>query len=484
MALIETIPVKEDYRRKLAQQLMREGMSADPVIHWAQGLGRMGQAALGGYQMYQADQRDKETEAGNNAALIAALGGSAPATPAAMPSQAPAAAPRPPQTAPMTSVNPQAGAIPAALSGPRPGGPVMPSAKVWGDKEAEDAGLYEKPAQTASLAPMVPTPVKTEAVAPTPAVAPAPTQVAEAAVPAPSAPQMADAKARIAAMLASDNPQVRKLGQNMGQALLVNQLAGKDKLEKLNDSTLFDPRTGRAIAIPGAEKPTVVGRDQRLVDKNGRIIVDQQPDKAVKITLSNGQEVTAIQNADGSFKIPEVAGAGNVTPKLSEGERDQIIKDEDTKAAGESAMSAIREARKLNDKAFSGAGAGTRAWVARNSPVDLGMVSGGLSREGGKATTQLDNLLTEQALGSMKAIFGGNPTEGERKVLLDLQASSSKSPDERKEILDRAEKMMARRIQMSGERANSIRGGSYFKPGGGAAPASPADALKQKYGLD
>jgi hypothetical protein len=51
MALIETIPVKEDYRRKIAQQLMREGMSAEPVIHWAQGLGRMGQAALGGYQM-------------------------------------------------------------------------------------------------------------------------------------------------------------------------------------------------------------------------------------------------------------------------------------------------------------------------------------------------------------------------------------------------------------------------------------------------
>jgi hypothetical protein len=221
MALIETIPVKEDYRRKLAQQLLREGMSAEPVLHWAQGLGRMGQAALGGYQMYQADQRDKETEAGNNAALIAALGGGVPAPTAQPAPQQPAA--RPP--APVSSVTPSAGAVPAALMGERPGGPVMPSAKVWGDKEAEAAGLYEQPTKTAALSPMVPTPVKTEAIAPT----------AAPAVPAPTDTQMADAKAKIAAMLASDNPQMRKLGQGMAQSLLVNQLQGDKPTDDIRE---------------------------------------------------------------------------------------------------------------------------------------------------------------------------------------------------------------------------------------------------------
>jgi hypothetical protein len=220
MALIETIPVKEDYRRKLAQQLMREGMSADPVLHWAQGLGRMGQAALGGYEMYQADQKDKETEAGNNAALIAALGGGAPAMPAP---QSPTATP----SMPMTSVNPQAGAVPAALMGERPGGPVASSAKVWGDKEAEAAGLYEPstPTKTAALSPMVPTPVKTEAIQPT----------AAPAVPSPTDTQMADAKAKIAAMLASDNPQMRKLGQGMAQSLIANQLQGDKPTDEVRE---------------------------------------------------------------------------------------------------------------------------------------------------------------------------------------------------------------------------------------------------------
>jgi hypothetical protein len=218
MALIETIPVKEDYRRKIAQQLMREGMSAEPIQHWAQGLARLGQGALGGYQMYQADQRDKETEAGNNAALIAALqgfgGGASQPSP-----QNPTASP----SAPVSSVTPSAGAVPAALMGERPGGPVMPSAKVWGDKEAEAAGLYEtKPTQTAALSPMVPTPVKTEAIQPT-------------TVPTPTDTQMADAKARIAQMLQSDNPQMRKLGQGMAQSLIANQLQGDKPTDDIRE---------------------------------------------------------------------------------------------------------------------------------------------------------------------------------------------------------------------------------------------------------
>lgn len=230
MALIETIPVKEDYRRKMAYALMKEGSAATPIQHWAQGLARLGQGALGGYEMYAADQKDKETEAGNNAALIAALGG-APA-PSAQPSpQRPAATP----SAPVTSVTPSAGAVPAALMGERPGGPVMPSAKVWGDKEAEATGVYEKPTQTAALSPMVPTPVKTEAIQPTTAPA----------VPSPTDTQMADAKARIAAMLQSDNPQMRKLGQGMAQSLLTSQLAGDKPTDEMREYKLYQSQGGK-----------------------------------------------------------------------------------------------------------------------------------------------------------------------------------------------------------------------------------------------
>ena len=229
MALIETIPVKEDYRRKMAYKLMMEGTDASPVQHWAQGLARLGQGALGGYEMYQADQKDKETEAGNNAALIAALqGGGSPAAsaPSAQPTpQRPTAQPMPP----VSSVTPSAGAVPAALTGARPGGPVMPSPKVWGDAEAEAAGLYEKPGQP-KIAANGPVALPPQPAAPAPAAPPA--------VPSPTAPEMDAAKARLVQMLQSDNPQMRKLGQNMAQTMIASQLAGDKPTDEMREYNL------------------------------------------------------------------------------------------------------------------------------------------------------------------------------------------------------------------------------------------------------
>ncbi|MCJ2068425.1 hypothetical protein MKK75_06310, partial [Methylobacterium sp. J-030] len=45
--------------------------------------------------------------------------------------------------------------------------------------------------------------------------------------------------------------------------------------------------------------------------------------------------------------------------------------------------------------------------------------------EAGQATLELDNLVTTNALTNLKSIFGGNPTEGERKILLDVAGSSN-----------------------------------------------------------
>ena len=103
----------------------------------------------------------------------------------------------------------------------------MPSNKGWGKAEAEAAGLYEKPAQPQIAAngpvalPPQPTP---PAAAPAAPVAPSPTE-----------PQMADAKARLVQMLQSDNPQMRRLGQNMAQTMLTSQLAGDKPTDEIRE---------------------------------------------------------------------------------------------------------------------------------------------------------------------------------------------------------------------------------------------------------
>jgi hypothetical protein len=91
------------------------------------------------------------------------------------------------------------------------------------------------------------------------------------------------------------------------------------------------------------------------------------------------------------------------------------------------------------------------------------------------ATQNLDNILQSSALPQLKAIFGGQPTEGERKILLDIQGSSSKPPKVREEIFNRTTQAIERRIKFNKEKAESLRGGTYFT---GVSPRSLEDAPK------
>ena len=94
--------------------------------------------------------------------------------------------------------------------------------------------------------------------------------------------------------------------------------------------------------------------------------------------------------------------------------------------------------------------------------------------EESNALINYDNLVKEQALSQLKSTFGGNPTEGERKVLLDLQASSGKTPEQRADILNRAVALAQERIKGAEQRRESILTRSYRQPGAAPAPAAPA----------
>jgi hypothetical protein len=277
----------------------------------------MGQAALGGYEMYRADQKDKETETGNNAALIAALQGGAPT---AQPTpQRPTASPMPP----VSSVTPSAGAVPAALMGARPGGPVMPSNQVWGDAEAEQAGIYEKPdqPQIAANGPV--------ALPPQPAAAPPAAPV----VPSPTEPQMADAKARLVQMLQSDNPQMRKMGQNLAQALITQQAKPPEyDFKVVGENLVKTDNRGSASVVPGmsATKPTwgVIGKDDFGKEQYGWI------DPGTKTTTpgSPQQSSSVITGPDGK-PIPVAPG---IDPK--------VVREAASKRAADDALPASSEA--------------------------------------------------------------------------------------------------------------------------------------------
>jgi hypothetical protein len=152
----------------------------------------------------------------------------------------------------------------------------------------------------------------------------------------------------------------------------------------------------------------------------------------------------------------------------------ELFETEDTIAASKGVMSALDTALQMNKQAYDGAAAGTRAAIASNVPF--------IGKEGANATVELNNIVTGQALQQLRSAFGGNPTEGERKILLDVQGSVNMTAPQREAIWTRAKEAAGRRLQWAQKKAGQLRDGSYFgeqpayadEPTATAAPAAAA----------
>lgn len=141
-----------------------------------------------------------------------------------------------------------------------------------------------------------------------------------------------------------------------------------------------------------------------------------------------------------------------------------ILEADEMVAVNEGAINALKQAKALSPSANAGWFSGTRATLGANLPDWLVPDDYVSSPESSVATQDFDNAIVGQALTQLKAIFGGAPTEGERKILLDLQGSSNLQPEVREKIIDRAIEMAERRLEFNRSRAEDMRGGDYYKP--------------------
>jgi hypothetical protein len=150
------------------------------------------------------------------------------------------------------------------------------------------------------------------------------------------------------------------------------------------------------------------------------------------------------------INAPAKTGGGAA---LSPTAQKELFEADDIAQSSKNVQGILQSALQLNNQTYSGYGAKARAVARSNLP--------GQSAEADN-TIQLDNMMTGQALESLKATFGGMPTEGERKILLDMQASADKTPAQRKDIMERAIAAAKRRETFAAERAKSLRAGTYF----------------------
>lgn len=152
---------------------------------------------------------------------------------------------------------------------------------------------------------------------------------------------------------------------------------------------------------------------------------------------------------------------------LTATDKKAIMEADEAVLSAQNAIGSLERALKLSEQAYEGPTAGARGYVTSL-----------FGSKAGEATTDMTNEVTTNALSQMKAIFGGNPTEGERQVLLDIQGSASQPHEVRKKIFERAKMLAERRLQFNKQRSDELRGGTFYKPGGAsAAPANAPDPL-------
>ena len=142
-----------------------------------------------------------------------------------------------------------------------------------------------------------------------------------------------------------------------------------------------------------------------------------------------------------------------------------ILEADEAVLTNRTVIDALTQAEALNTQTNSGWGASVRATLGNNLP-DVMVPDALSSPKSSEATANFENLVLGQALGQLKSIFGAAPTEGERKILVELQASVNKPPAVRAEILVRAKVLANARLQFNEQRAAQLRSGTYYKPGG------------------
>lgn len=154
-------------------------------------------------------------------------------------------------------------------------------------------------------------------------------------------------------------------------------------------------------------------------------------------------------------RVKQLAGEGKGLT-LSATEQKEMFEADDTVKAGKTVILNLTKAKALNDKAYSGLGAGLRRTIGRNIP-------GVSDSEGVTATTELETLVGQNMLDQLKATFGGAPSDAEGRVLRELQGSISMTPKERAAIWDRAISLAARRVQLNEDKMKKLKTGAYSR---------------------
>lgn len=143
----------------------------------------------------------------------------------------------------------------------------------------------------------------------------------------------------------------------------------------------------------------------------------------------------------------------NQAARLSPTEIKLKVEAEDLVANGKQALQDLAEAYRLNPNSLAG------SWLEKGQQF---LYEAAGSNDPTIVNTRvINNLLGSQGLAKLRATFGGNPTEGERAILLELEGIGSKTKEERGAIIKRTYKVLQDRVAREQARLDQITSGAY-----------------------
>jgi|GEM_PF-5347173 len=156
---------------------------------------------------------------------------------------------------------------------------------------------------------------------------------------------------------------------------------------------------------------------------------------------------------------------------ISATDKKAIFDAEDANVPLQSTIESLTRAKELAPKAYSGYTAGVRGSIGANLP-DILVPDFIADPETSQATVELNQLLSGEAIKNMAETLKGATTDQEMNRYTTILADPKAPPELKVRTIDRMLTLAQRKQQLNQSRINQLRGGDYFKPGGGQPTAT------------
>jgi hypothetical protein len=162
---------------------------------------------------------------------------------------------------------------------------------------------------------------------------------------------------------------------------------------------------------------------------------------------------------------------------LTATDKKAIMSAEDENVALSGTVDVLKRAKELNDKTFTGITASTLGTIGTSVP-GAGYL---IDEKTAKNTREFSQLMTGEAVAAMSKTLKGATTDREMERFIEILANPSTPPEIRGRTIERMLQLAERQKQINDSRINDLRGGTYYKQGGGQPQqaATPEQAPTQ-----